>query len=91
MMGIVVGDTFEDFGNTIEYSASEVRAYERLSGDRVRLYITEERGERHVLLYTVVAPVSAFPAFGQKCAEIAEKKQVLPDWATSKIRPMLGH
>jgi hypothetical protein len=83
-MGVIVGGAFEDYGNTIEYTASEVRAYERLCGDRVRLYVTEERGDKHVLLYTVVAPMCAFPALARTCLDIAEKKMVLPDWALPK-------
>jgi hypothetical protein len=90
-MGTVIGDAFEDYGNTIEYTVSEVRAYERLSGDRVRLYVTEERGEAHVLLYTVVAPLCAFSNFMQKCAEIAGKKHVLPDWALPKVGLKAAH
>jgi hypothetical protein len=85
-MGIVVGEAFDDNGTAIEYTAGEIRAYERLSGDRVRLYITEERGERHVLLYTVVCPRAAFPAFGKRCFEIAEQVHVLPDWAMGRVR-----
>lgn len=90
-MGAVIGDAFEDLGNAIEYNASEVRAYEMLSGDRVRLYITEERGPAHVLLYTVVAPMSAFPGFGRKCLEIAAKKYVLPDWAIQPLAVTSAH
>jgi hypothetical protein len=80
-MGTVVGGTFEDYGNTIEYTVSTISAYERISGDRVRLYVTEERGDRQVLQYTIVAPMSAFAAFGRICFEIASTKHVLPDWA----------
>lgn len=84
-MGIVVGETFDDYGTAIEYTVGEIRAYERLSGDRVRIYITEERGDRHVLLYTAVCPRSAFSAFGKKCFEIAEQVHVLPDWAVDRM------
>jgi hypothetical protein len=80
-MGTIVGGTFEDFGNTIEYTVSTISAYERISGERVRLYVTEERGDRQVLQYTIVAPISAFAAFGRVCFEIAGAKHVLPDWA----------
>jgi hypothetical protein len=90
-MGVVVGDSFEDYGNTIEYTVSEVRAYERLSGDRVRLYVTEERGDKHVLLYTVVAPLCAFSGFIKKCADIVGKKHALPDWAMPKKVAELSH
>jgi hypothetical protein len=87
-MGTVVGGTFEDYGNTIEYTVSTISAYERISGDRVRLYVTEERGDRQVLQYTIVAPMSAFAAFGRICLEIAGSKHVLPDWALpAKILP----
>ncbi|WP_316176179.1 hypothetical protein [Bradyrhizobium sp. SZCCHNRI1073] len=88
-MGTVVGDSFEDYGNTIEYTASEVRAYERLSGDRIRLYVTEEKGDRHVLLYTVVAPISAFTNFVQKCAEAAGCRRPIKD--VPKQRSLLAH
>lgn len=87
-MGIVVGEAFDDNGTAIEYTAGDIRAYERLNGDRVRLYVTEERGERHVLLYTVVCPRSVFTKFGKICFEIAEQAVVLPDWAldtTSRV------
>jgi hypothetical protein len=84
-MGIVVGEAFEDYGTAIEYTAGAIRAYERLSGDRVRLYVTEERGDRHVLLYTVVCPRSVFTAFGKVCFEIAEDAHVLPDWAMDHV------
>ncbi len=90
-MGQVIGEPFEDFGNTIEYTVGEVRAYERLSGDRVRLYITEERGPVHILLYTLVSPLSAFPAFGKKCFEIAGTKCVLPDWAIQSEGASAAH
>jgi hypothetical protein len=85
-MGIVVGEKFEDYGTAIEYTAGDIRAYERLNGDRVRLYVTEERGEKHVLLYTVVCPRSVFSRFGKVCFEIAEQSVVLPDWAAVPIR-----
>jgi hypothetical protein len=88
-MGMVIGDAFEDLGNTIEYTVSEVRAYERLSGDRVRLYVTEERGDVHVLLYTVVAPLCAFTNFIQKCAEIAGNRP--PITARAKQRTLIAH
>jgi hypothetical protein len=90
-MGIIIGDTFEDFGNTIEYTVGEVRAYEMLSGDRVRLYVTEERGPAHVLQYTIVAPLCSFAEFGRKCFEIAGKKHVLPDWALEKKNHASAH
>jgi len=80
-MGRIVGEPFEDFGNTLEYTVGAVRAFERLPGDRVRVYVTEERGEKHILLYTFVAATSAFAAFGKRCFEIAECNPVLPDWA----------
>jgi hypothetical protein len=90
-MGIVVGGTFEDYGNTIEYTVSAVTAYERLSGDRVRLYVTEERGDRRVLQYTLVAPMTAFAAFGRLCFEIAGQKHVLPDWALEPLMLTSAH
>jgi hypothetical protein len=80
-MGTIIGGSFEDHGNTIEYTVSTISAYEMISGDRVRLYVTEERGDRQVLQYTIVAPMSAFAAFGRICLEIAGTKHVLPDWA----------
>lgn len=85
-MGIIVGSDFDDFGNTIEYTVGEVRAYERLSGDRVRLYLTEERGDRHVLLYTAVIPLAVMSCMGRKCFEIAAGVQhVMPDWALNSF------
>lgn len=91
-MGVVIGDTFDDMGNATEYSVSEVRAYERLSGDRIRLYVTEERGDRHILQYTIVAPIGAFAAFGRICFEIAGQQHVLPDWAVGpKADDILSH
>lgn len=84
-MGIVVGGEFEDHGNTIEYTVGEVRAYERLSGNRIRLYLTEERGSRHVLLYTAVVPVTALSCMGRLCLEIAGQVHVLPDWALDSM------
>lgn len=80
-MGTIVGGDFEDYGNTIEYTVSTISAYERISGERVRLYVTEERGDRQILQYTIVAPVTAFAAFGLLCLEIAGTKHVPPDWA----------
>lgn len=80
-MGVITGGDFDDFGNTIEYTVSKVSAYEQISGDRIRLYVTEERGDRHILQYTIVAPISAFAAFGRICLEIAGQKHALPDWA----------
>jgi hypothetical protein len=90
-MGIVTGEPFEDLGNTIEYTVSEVRAYERLSGDRVRLYVTEERGNAHVLQYTLVAPISAFAGFMRVCSAVAGNKYVLPDWALGKPVAKIAH
>lgn len=84
-MGRIVGEAFEDYGNTIEYTVGEIRAYERLSGQRVRLYVTEERGSHHVLQYTIVAPLCEFPAFARKCFEIAGEVHLLSDWT---IEPM---
>lgn len=80
-MGIVVGDAFEDYGNTPEFTVGECRAYEILSGGRVRLYLTEERGAAHVLLYTAVVPISAMTCMGHKCMEIAGQVHALPGWA----------
>ncbi len=90
-MGTIVGGAFEDYGNTIEYTVSTISAYERISGDRVRLYVTEERGDRQVLQYTIVAPVTAFAAFGLLCLEIAGTKHVLPDWAISRKAILPAH
>ena len=80
-MGIVIGGEFQDYGNTPEFSISEVRAYERLSGDRIRLYVTEERGECHVLQYTVIAPMSAFAGVMRMCSKVTGDRYVLPGWA----------
>jgi hypothetical protein len=87
-MGIVVGGEFEDHGNTIEYTVGEVRAYELLSGNRVRLYLTEERGSAHVLAYTVVVPGSALDCMGRLCIEIANKLRVFPQWAKERTRAL---
>lgn len=76
---------------TIEYTVGEFRAYERLSGDRVRLYLTEERGGSHVLLYTAVVPACVLFLMGKKCFEIAGKKHVLPDWAHEKADLATAH
>jgi hypothetical protein len=85
-MGIVIGDHFEDYGGTEEYTVSSFRAFERLNGNRVRLYLTEERGDRHVLLYTAVVPLSAMEAMGRKCLEIATGDHLpMPDWAIGRL------
>jgi hypothetical protein len=85
-MGMIVGEDFEDYGGTVEYTVGAFRAFERLSGGRVRLYLTEERGDRHVLLYTAVVPLSAIEAMGRKCIEIASgEPALLPGWAIGRI------
>jgi hypothetical protein len=85
-MGIVVGDSFEDYGGTVEYTVGSLRAFERLSGGRVRLYLTEERGDRHVLLYTAVMPLAAIEAAGRKCLEIVDgEASLLPTWAVGRM------
>ena len=78
-MGIVVGEPFEDYGNTIEYTVGKLSAYELLSGERVRLYLTEERGDRNVLMYTAVVPLTAMARFGRQCIAIEDKVRVLAD------------
>lgn len=77
-MGIIVGEPFEDYGNAPEYTVSEFRAYERLSGNRVRLYLTEERRSGATLQYTAVVPSAALEAMGLKCLEIAAEIRATP-------------
>jgi hypothetical protein len=84
-MGIVVGERFEDYGNTTEYTVGKLSAYEMLSGDRVRLYLTEERGSQNVLLYTAVVPLSVMACFGRQCLSIAGEIHVMPEWAMDSM------
>jgi hypothetical protein len=80
-MGIV-GESFEDYGNTQECVIDRIPAYEVLESGLVRIFVCKTIGGRLVLDHTDIMTKSMMMSIGLRLLEIAETVPKIPEWSS---------
>jgi hypothetical protein len=75
----IVGEPFENFGNTPECVIDRIPAYEILDGGLIRIFVCKTFAGRLVLDHTDIMTRSMMIAIGTRLLEIADAAPIVPE------------